>query len=120
MKNKWLKDLFGTEKPIIAMCHLNAFPGDPGFNPTTGINQVIDFARKDLIALQNGGVDAVMFSNEFSLPYLTRVETITVASMARVIGELLNEIKIPFWGKCLVGSDCIPGFSSSCRSEIRA
>jgi len=96
MKNKWLKDLFGTEKPIIAMCHLNAFPGDPGFNPTTGINQVIDFARKDLIALQNGGVDAVMFSNEFSLPYLTRVETITVASMARVIGELLNEIKIPF------------------------
>jgi len=96
MKNKWLKDLFGTEKPIIAMCHLDAFPGDPGFNPTTGINQVIDFARKDLIALQNGGVDAVMFSNEFSLPYLTRVETITVASMARVIGELLNEIKIPF------------------------
>ena len=25
-----------------------------------------------------GGVDAVMFSNEFSRPYLTRVETVTV------------------------------------------
>jgi len=57
---------------------------------------VVDWARKDLRALQNGGVDAVMFSNEFSLPYLTKVEAITVASMARIIGELLDEIRIPF------------------------
>jgi len=37
-----------------------------------------------------------MFSNEFSLPYLTRVEAVTVASMARVIGELMSDIRIPF------------------------
>ena len=37
-----------------------------------------------------------MFSNEGSLPYLTKVETITVAAMARIIGELTPEIKIPF------------------------
>lgn len=96
METNWLKELFGTEKPIIAMCHLNALPGDPGFGPTGKIEQVVDWARKDLHALQNGGVDAVMFSNEFSLPYLTQVEALTVASMARVIGELLNDIKIPF------------------------
>lgn len=96
MRTKWLKELFGTEKPIIAMCHLNALPGDPGFEPTGRIEEVVDWARKDLHALQNGGVEAVMFSNEFSLPYLTRVEPITVACMARVIGELLNDIRIPF------------------------
>jgi len=37
-----------------------------------------------------------MFSNEFSLPYLTRVEPITIACMGRVIGELLKEVRIPF------------------------
>ena len=57
---------------------------------------VIEWVRKDFLALQNGGVDAVMFSNEFSLPYLTKVKTVTTASMARVIGELMPDIRIPF------------------------
>lgn len=25
----WCKELFGHEKPVIALLHLNAFPGDP-------------------------------------------------------------------------------------------
>jgi membrane complex biogenesis BtpA family protein len=91
----WLKDVIGTEKAIIAMCHLDALPGDPSYGNST-MEQVIENARKDLLALQNGGVDAVMFSNEFSLPYLTQVETVTVAAMARIIGELKNDIKVPF------------------------
>jgi hypothetical protein len=57
---------------------------------------VIEWARKDLLALQKGGVDAVMFSNEFSMPYLTRVETVTVAAMARIIGELMPDIGVTF------------------------
>jgi membrane complex biogenesis BtpA family protein len=96
MEIKWVKELFGTNKPIIAMCHMNALPGDPGYNPEEGMKQVVAWARKDLNALQDGGVDAVMFSNEFSLPYLTQVEPITIAAMARVIGELLKDIRIPF------------------------
>jgi membrane complex biogenesis BtpA family protein len=92
----WLKELFRTDKPIIAMCHLKAFPGDPGFEPAGGLQAVLEAGRRDLAALQEGGVDAVMFSNEFSLPYLTRVETITVACMARVVTELLPEVHVPF------------------------
>ncbi len=94
--NNWMEDLFGVKKPVIGMCHLGALPGDPGYNEKEGLKGVIDWARKDLAALQNGGVDAVMFSNEFSMPYLTKVHTITVACMARIIGELLPEIRIPF------------------------
>jgi len=60
------------------------------------MKKVLEAARHDLLALQEGGVDAVMFSNEFSLPYLTQVRTETVAAMARVIGELMPEITIPF------------------------
>jgi membrane complex biogenesis BtpA family protein len=93
---EWLETLFGVRKPIIAMCHLGALPGDPHYDPKGGMQEVIAWARKDLHALQSGGVDAVMFSNEFSMPYLTSVPTITVACMARIIGELLAEIQVPF------------------------
>ena len=90
----WLKEVIGTEKAIIAMCHLDALPGDPYFEGS--MEKVMEDARRDLLALQDGGVDAVMFSNEFSLPYLTDVETVTVAAMARIIGELKRDIRIPF------------------------
>jgi len=96
MTRKWTWDLFKTNKPIIAMCHFQALPGDPHFVKDSSVEQVIEKARKDLHALQDGGVDGVMFSNEFSLPYLTKVEPITIASMARVIGELRSEITIPY------------------------
>lgn len=94
--SQWIENVFGTKKPIIAMCHLKALPGDPGYDKNKGLGHVIESARKDLIALQHGGVDAVMFSNEASLPYLTTVEPITTICMARIIGELLDQITIPF------------------------
>jgi hypothetical protein len=91
-----MDEVFGVKKPIIAMCHIGALPGDPRFDPAGGMRAVVQWARKDLQALQNGGVDAVMFSNEFSMPYLTKVPTVTVACLARVVGELLDEIRVPF------------------------
>jgi membrane complex biogenesis BtpA family protein len=92
----WPKEIFGVDKPIIAMCHLQALPGDPSYDAVGGMAKVIEKALADLKALQDGGVDAVMFSNEFSLPYLTRVRPETTAAMGRVIGELMRFIKIPF------------------------
>ncbi len=93
---RWLQALFHVEKPIIAMCHFKALPGDPGYDPQKGMEAIVEAARADLRALQNGGVDAIMFSNEASLPYLTKVEPITTACMARVVAELRSEIKVPF------------------------
>lgn len=92
----WVEELFNCQKTIIAMCHFSPLPGDPAFDKEGGMKKVVEWARKDLLALQNGGVDAVMFSNEFSLPCMTKVDTVTVAAMARVIGELMPDIKIPF------------------------
>ncbi len=97
----WTEELFHTNKPIIAMCHLQPLPGDPGYDEAGGMEKVVELARKDLYALQEGGVDAVMFSNEFSLPYLTKMETVTVAAMANVIGELKKEISVPYGVNCL-------------------
>ncbi|MCV7226855.1 BtpA/SgcQ family protein [Mycolicibacterium komossense] len=92
----WLDEVFAVRKPVIAMLHLAALPGDPGFDSVAGIAAVVDRARGELAALQEGGVDGVMISNEFSLPYLTQTEPITAITMARVIGELLGEFTVPF------------------------
>lgn len=96
MNKKWLKEVFGINKPIIAMCHMQALPGDPYYDEQAGMDYVVEKARQDVINLQEGGVDAIMFSNEFSLPYLTKVKPQTTAAMGRVIGELLSTIKVPF------------------------
>ncbi len=69
----WLKETLGTEKAIIAMCHLQALPGDPGYDKARGMDWVVEKAAADVRALQNGGVDAIMCSNVYSLPYLTKV-----------------------------------------------
>ena len=92
----WLREVFGVPKPIIAMCHLEPLPGDPGYDVGKGLEWVVERALKNLGALQEGEVDAVMFSNESSLPYMTKVEPITHVTMARVIGEIRKEIKVPF------------------------
>jgi membrane complex biogenesis BtpA family protein len=92
----WLDDIFAVKKPVIAMLHLSALPGDPGYDAEAGLDAVIARARQELHDLQSGGVDGVMFSNEFSLPYLTQTEPITAITMARIIGELRSEITVPF------------------------
>ena len=92
----WLNEMFPAGKPVIGMLHLVALPGDPEFDAAAGLRAVVDRARRELAGLQEGGVDGVLISNEFSLPYLTKTEPITAIAMARVIGELLDEIRIPF------------------------
>lgn len=95
-ESSWLHTLFGVTKPVIAMCHLRGLPGDPRFDPSLGLAGVLATARADLAALQAGGVDGVMFSNEWSTPYMLRTEPIVGMCMARVIGALRNEIRVPF------------------------
>ena len=92
----WLQDTFDVQKPVIGMCHLMALPGDPGYDATAGVDAVIEHARTEIKNLQAGGVDGLLISNEFSLPYLTKTEPITAVTMARVIGELRSELTVPF------------------------
>ncbi|MBQ2506173.1 MAG: BtpA/SgcQ family protein [Erysipelotrichaceae bacterium] len=92
----WMKEMFGTDKPVIGMMHLMAMPTDPKYDEQAGLAKAIDRARHDLHALQEGGIDGVLFTNEFSIPYTDNVRPVTIACMARIIGELKKEIKVPF------------------------
>ena len=97
----WINEMFQVQKPIIAMLHLDALPGDPAFHCGDTMDAVVAHAKEDLAALQAGGVDGVLISNEFSLPYERHMSFVTPAAMARVIGELKRDIRVPF------GVDCI-------------
>lgn len=99
----WLKDVFETEKPIIGLLHLQALPGDPFYNST--MDEVIERARQDLRALQQGGVDGVLITNEFSLPYEKKVSGVTMAAMARVVGALKEEFKVPYGTEVIYDAD---------------
>ena len=40
----WMKEVFGTDKPVIGMMHLMAMPTDPKYDKAGGIQKVIDRA----------------------------------------------------------------------------
>lgn len=88
--------LFGTRKPVIAMVHFQALPGTPLYDDAGGMDGLIERARKDLVALQSAGVDAVMFGNENDRPYELRVDVASTAAMAYAIGRLRHEVRVPF------------------------
>ena len=90
------RSVFGDKKPVIAMVHLGALPGAPLFDAKTGLEGLVEGARKDLKALQGAGVDAIMFGNENDRPYEFNVDSASTATMAYVIGRLKSEITVPF------------------------
>ncbi|SEF06821.1 hypothetical protein SAMN05519104_8268 [Rhizobiales bacterium GAS188] len=90
------KRVFAEKKPVIAMVHLGALPGSPLYDAGAGLAGLVEAARKDLVALQSAGFDAVMFGNENDRPYELKVDGASSAAMAFVIGQLRSEIKAPF------------------------
>lgn len=91
-----MERLFGVRKPVIAMVHVGALPGTPGYDASGGMQAIVQAARRDLQALQAAGVDAVMFGNENDRPYQLEVDVASTAGMAYVIGRLQGEIRVPF------------------------
>jgi membrane complex biogenesis BtpA family protein len=87
-------EAFFGRKPVIAMVHLKALPGTPLYDGD--LEGIVEAARKDLLALQEAGVDAVMFGNENDRPYELSVDRASVATMAYVIGRLKSYIRVPF------------------------
>ena len=96
MTNTLLRDLFGTAKPVIAMMHAGALPGRPGHDVAGGMRPVVDALARDLDALQEAGVDGLLFCNEADLPYQLKTGPEAAAAMAALIGELRSTINRPF------------------------
>lgn len=83
-----LNDLFGTEKPAIAMAHLPPLPGTPLYDDAGGPQAIVDAVCRDVEILTACGFDAVMFCNEGDRPYQLSATFEGVAMMARVVSEV--------------------------------
>ncbi len=95
-KQSWLQELTGRPKTIIGMAHLPALPGTPLFDATGGMEAIRDWVKRDLEALQTGGIHAVMFCNENDRPYRLESDFAAVAAMTDVIASLRDELSVPF------------------------
>jgi membrane complex biogenesis BtpA family protein len=91
-----IESTFGSRKPIIAMIHLAPLPGSPLYDRAGGMQKIVEDSARDIEALQQGGVDAVMFGNEGDRPYLLKASAESLAAMAFAVGALKPLIKVPF------------------------
>lgn len=101
----FLKEMFGTEKPIIGLLHLKPLPGDPFYAPNGSLDDVIACARADLEALQNGGVDGVLVTNELSIPYEKKVSGVTLGAMGMVVGALKEHFTVHYGVEAIYDGD---------------
>lgn len=92
----WLSEMSGQVKTIIGMAHLPALPGSPNFDAGGGMTAIRDWVKRDLAALQEGGIHAVMFCNENDRPYQLDADSASIAAMADVIASLRGELSVPF------------------------
>jgi membrane complex biogenesis BtpA family protein len=92
----WLQELTGQSKTIIGMVHLPALPGTPLYDETAGMPGIRDWVKRDLAALQAGGIDAVMFCNENDRPYQLDSSFASVAAMADAVASVRDQLSVPF------------------------
>jgi membrane complex biogenesis BtpA family protein len=90
-----IEQLFGVDKPVIAMAHFPPLPGTPLYDDATGLGGIRSRVAQDVDALRRGGVDALLFCNEGDRPYALTAALEAVAVMTRVITEVASS-DLPF------------------------
>lgn len=91
-----LSKIFAQPKPIIGMVHLPASPGQPQATAKPDIKSVITSVVADIKALQDGGIDGLLFCNESDLPYTTKLDSEVGAWTTFLVGAVYDQIKIPY------------------------
>ncbi|MEZ5670731.1 MAG: BtpA/SgcQ family protein [Alphaproteobacteria bacterium] len=84
------------DKTIVGMAHFPPLPGAPFYDRAGGMARIVDSIVADVAALQDGGIDAIMFGNEGDRPYTTGAPVESVAAMAAVIGQVKPMLRVPF------------------------
>lgn len=88
--------IFKTDTPIIGCVHLPALPGTPHYDPNLSFKEMVERAKREIIALQDAGFDALMFANEGDRPYLSTVGPEVIAAYTRIVSQALDVATIPY------------------------
>ena len=91
-----LSKIFSQPKPIIGMVHLPASPGQPQAKPSPDLKSAIASIAADVKALQDGGIDGLLFCNESDLPYTTKLDSEVGAWNTFLVGAVYDQIRIPY------------------------
>ncbi|WP_455284383.1 BtpA/SgcQ family protein [[Eubacterium] cellulosolvens] len=96
LRLKSLKELFGVEKPIIGMVHLQPLPGSPGYTGCK-MDLIIEKALDDARALVEGGVNGLIVENMWDLPYFvgSDVPSEEMTAHAVAAGKVVETVDVP-------------------------
>jgi membrane complex biogenesis BtpA family protein len=83
-------------KAIIAMAHIGALPGSPGYDPNGGVDKLVEAVLGDVEKLQVGGVDAIMFGNENDRPYVLKAPPEGLAAFTAIVERVKPHLTVPF------------------------
>jgi len=88
-----LKNIFSTKNLIVGMVH---FPPLLGYKDFSGLDVCFKKSLEDAKTLERGGVDAIMFENNYDIPHQEFVGLETVAIMTFLVQKISKEISLPF------------------------
>ena len=88
------KDLFKSNKPLIACIHLMPLPGSPRYSGAIG--DVYDTALAEVEIFKRYPIDGLIVENFRDMPfYPDRIPPQTIASLASVTREIVKAVQIP-------------------------
>lgn len=98
--------LFSKKPLVIGMVHFSPLDGGPGFS---GKDVVFDRAQEDLNVLIEGGVDAVIFENNFDNPKFEQLPEQQAKHFEELVKDLTQDLDVP-WGLAPLWNDYALGF----------
>ena len=101
MKNK---KLFGINKTVVGMIHVDALPGTPKYKGD--VENIINSAVKEAMIYKNSGIDAIAIENMHDIPYLKRNVGPEIISLMGIIGrEVKKASQLPCGIQILAGAN---------------
>jgi uncharacterized protein len=89
-----LRSVFGTERPVVGMVHLDPLPGAPRYGGDR--DAIREVALRDARALSEGGADAIVVENFGDAPfYPNSVPVHVVASMTTLVADITHSVALP-------------------------
>jgi len=101
MKNK---KIFGINKAVVGMIHVDALPGTPKYKGD--VENIINSAVKEALIYKNSGIDAIAIENMHDIPYLKRNVGPEIISLMSIIGREVKKVsQLPCGIQILAGAN---------------
>jgi len=98
------KKLFGINKAIVGVIHVDALPGTPEYKGD--VESIINNAVKEAIIYKDSGIDVIAIENMHDIPYLKRNVGPEIISLMSIIGREVKKVsQLPCGIQILAGAN---------------